>query len=212
MTYSNGTVVQTNGTDAFGLPAADLTRGSGNQSMQFTGEYTDKEDGFTYLRARYYDPQVGRDIQADSVRKGTGGVVGWNRYICVDNDPVLSIDPTGQSSFEKNTVKCGDPSNPVHLLCPERRLVTTWGASVNLDSLTRDLIAAVEALAKAGDAEAQANGGSGPSPQVVPKLLQGDDRFGLIHIVLRRCYSAGTVGASKFSSDVGALAPEATYS
>jgi len=69
VTYANGTMVQTYGTDAFGNPAADLTQGTSNQPMEFTGEYGDKEDGFSYLRARYYDLLTGRFIQADPLRK-----------------------------------------------------------------------------------------------------------------------------------------------
>jgi RHS repeat-associated protein len=33
--------------------------------MQFTGEQQDSESGLVYLRARMYDPQIGRFLQRD---------------------------------------------------------------------------------------------------------------------------------------------------
>jgi len=88
-------VVQTYGTDAFGIPAADLTQGTSNQPMQFTGQYTDKEDGFSCLRARYYDPSVGRFMTQDPLRKSGPGVSGWNRSDYVGNNPTRFADRTG---------------------------------------------------------------------------------------------------------------------
>ena len=34
--------------------------------MRYRGEYYDEESGFYYLRARYYDPTLGRFITRDS--------------------------------------------------------------------------------------------------------------------------------------------------
>jgi RHS repeat-associated protein len=36
------------------------------------GEYTDAETGFTYLRARYYDPGTGQFISRDPLTSVTG--------------------------------------------------------------------------------------------------------------------------------------------
>ena len=33
--------------------------------MKYCGEYYDEETGFIYLRARYYDPSIGRFISKD---------------------------------------------------------------------------------------------------------------------------------------------------
>ena len=35
--------------------------------FRYCGEYFDKETGTIYLRARYYDPEIGRFITEDSV-------------------------------------------------------------------------------------------------------------------------------------------------
>ena len=48
----------------------------------YRGEYTDAETGYVYLRARYYDPEMGRFISEDPVRDG------MNWYVYCYNNPV----------------------------------------------------------------------------------------------------------------------------
>ena len=50
--------------------------------FQYCGEYYDEETGMTYLRARYYDPSIGRFISEDPVKDG------MNWYVYCANDPV----------------------------------------------------------------------------------------------------------------------------
>jgi RHS repeat-associated protein len=58
----------------------------------FTGEQQFNEpDGLIFLRARYYDPSVGRFISRDPL----GMIDGPNMYLYVHNNPVNYIDPTG---------------------------------------------------------------------------------------------------------------------
>ncbi|MGH9222656.1 MAG: RHS repeat-associated core domain-containing protein [Acidimicrobiales bacterium] len=54
------------------------------------GEYTDAETGFTYLRARYYDPGTGQFISRDPLTAMTG-----SPYTYVDGNPLNAVDPTG---------------------------------------------------------------------------------------------------------------------
>ena len=71
----------------------------GNQSQEnevynpfgYRGEYTDAESGLIYLRARMYDTQTGRFINEDPIRDGL------NWYIYCGNNPVMFIDPSGES-------------------------------------------------------------------------------------------------------------------
>ncbi|MBQ4631249.1 MAG: RHS repeat-associated core domain-containing protein, partial [Clostridia bacterium] len=58
-----------------------------------SGEYHDKESGFIYLRARYYDPETGRFISEDPAMDGT------NWYVYCSNNPVMFVDPCGLSSY-----------------------------------------------------------------------------------------------------------------
>ncbi len=58
----------------------------------FTGREFDPESGLYYSRARYYDPQTGRFLQADPVFH-------LNPYPYVDNNPINFTDPTGHNAL-----------------------------------------------------------------------------------------------------------------
>ncbi len=76
LTDSSGSVVQTSGTDEFGVPDASLTQGSLVQPFGYTGE-PQLGGGLVDLRARLYDPSLGRFVQADPLRKSGPGMGGW---------------------------------------------------------------------------------------------------------------------------------------
>ena len=75
---------------------------------QFNSQEFDKETGYYYYNARYYNPVVSRFITPDTIIDGekrdkNGQVVrvdtqGWNRYSYVKGNPVMYKDPTGHSS------------------------------------------------------------------------------------------------------------------
>ncbi|MCL2678877.1 MAG: RHS repeat-associated core domain-containing protein [Dehalococcoidia bacterium] len=84
---SNGVVVKTYKYDAFG---AEWNPSSGDANpFRYCGEYWDGETGNYYLRARYYDPSIGRFTQEDPINAGL------NWYTYCNNNPVLFIDRTG---------------------------------------------------------------------------------------------------------------------
>ncbi len=71
----------------------------------FTGHQSDDDVGLTYMRARYYDPLVGRFYGVDPVGF-TGGIDTFNRYAYVANNPFKYLDPTGMSKEDsKRTVR-----------------------------------------------------------------------------------------------------------
>ncbi|MCM1126201.1 MAG: RHS repeat-associated core domain-containing protein [Lachnospiraceae bacterium] len=57
-----------------------------------TGQQYDQETGQYYLRARYYNPTVGRFIQEDTYRGD-----GLNLYAYCGNNPVAYYDPDGHA-------------------------------------------------------------------------------------------------------------------
>ncbi|WP_244265092.1 RHS repeat-associated core domain-containing protein [Leptospira alexanderi] len=64
---------------------------------KFTGQIEDKDTGLYYYKSRYYEPTLGRFLQADSVVMPTN-VNGMNRYMYVDGNPVSFRDPSGHVS------------------------------------------------------------------------------------------------------------------
>ena len=57
--------------------------------------YYDTETGFYYLQSRYYDPVVGRFLNADAIIGANGGIIGYNLFAYSNNNPVMFLDPTG---------------------------------------------------------------------------------------------------------------------
>ena len=64
------------------------------QPFKFVGQYgvMTEPNGFYYMRARYYDPKVGRFISEDPIGFKGGDV---NLYVYVGNNPINLIDPLG---------------------------------------------------------------------------------------------------------------------
>jgi RHS repeat-associated protein len=73
-----------------------LMKGSSDNTLKFTGEQTDDETGLIYLRARYYDPEVGRFVTKDPFPGFDNDVQSINRYVYVQNNPANLDDPSGK--------------------------------------------------------------------------------------------------------------------
>jgi RHS repeat-associated protein len=70
-----------------------------NVSSLYTGQILDDDTGLYYYNARYYDPELGRFIQADSIVPSPGDPQTLNRYSYVRNNPLKYTDPTGHGNF-----------------------------------------------------------------------------------------------------------------
>jgi RHS repeat-associated protein len=68
----------------------------GTERYRFLGERNDTVTGQTYLRARQYDPEIGRFISADPVLGALAMPQTLNRYAYVVNNPLKYTDPTGE--------------------------------------------------------------------------------------------------------------------
>jgi RHS repeat-associated protein len=89
-----GALVATASYDVYGAVRAT----TGTESVfGYTGEQRDAETGFTYLRARYLNPALGRFMSADSVQPNAPGTQGYNLYAYVANNPATWVDPSGHS-------------------------------------------------------------------------------------------------------------------
>lgn len=70
--------------------------------FRYCGEYFDKETGTIYLRARYYDPEIGRFITEDSYLGKDNDPLSLNLYTYCHNDGVNYIDPSGHAFILSN--------------------------------------------------------------------------------------------------------------
>ena len=91
LTNSSGEVIRNYEYDPYGKQRSSVDTAD-NNPYRYCGEYYDKESGYTYLRARYYDPAIGRFINEDPALDG------YNWYIYCANNPINYIDPSGQNS------------------------------------------------------------------------------------------------------------------
>ena len=65
--------------------------------LRYRGYYYDSETGFYYLQSRYYDPAIGRFINADSYAStDMVGLLSTNMFSYCENNPVMRVDPTGK--------------------------------------------------------------------------------------------------------------------
>ncbi len=65
----------------------------------YSGEYMDKATGLQYLRARYYNPSVGRFNRLDPYQGNLYDPQSLHKYLYCHADPVNEWDPTGEFSF-----------------------------------------------------------------------------------------------------------------
>jgi len=94
LTYTNGNVEKYYDYDAFGneLNPAQYDP----NPFRYCGEYHDDETGTIYLRARHYDPRIGRFTSQDPINHGL------NWYTYANNNPVMFVDPTGHMAAKRS--------------------------------------------------------------------------------------------------------------
>lgn len=94
VTGAAGAVQERSVYQPYGKRTSSVTSGAPAEPKGFIGERHNPETGLMYLHARYYDPEIGRFVSADTLDPILSGV-GTNRYAYADNDPVNKSDPNG---------------------------------------------------------------------------------------------------------------------
>jgi len=88
--------------DPFGKVAN--IEGSTSNPFKYMGRYglMDEGNGLTYIRARYYAPELGRFITKDPLTGKDRDSQSLNRYVYAVNNPVRLVDVSGFSALESN--------------------------------------------------------------------------------------------------------------
>ena len=99
---SNGTAVVKYTYDAWGKvfePTGSMASTLGiHNPLRYRGFVYDTETGLYYLQSRYYDPEMGRFINADIFVSTGQGVLGYNMFSYCLNNPVNYVDRSGNNA------------------------------------------------------------------------------------------------------------------
>jgi len=92
-----------------------FTSGNTPTTFRYTGQREQPELGLYFYNARWYDPALGRFIQADTIVPEPGNSQAWDRFAYTLNNPLRYVDPSGHDadcgmweSACKNMVKAYD--------------------------------------------------------------------------------------------------------
>ncbi|MBR4286128.1 MAG: hypothetical protein IKT55_00320 [Clostridia bacterium] len=78
---------------------SDYTIGNDNP-IRYRSYYYDADTGLYYLQSRYYNPEIGRFINADGTLNGNGDIIGYNMFAYCSNNPIMFSDPSGCGKWQ----------------------------------------------------------------------------------------------------------------
>ena len=116
--------------DEKGDEITDLDNIGNLNPFRYRGYYYDTETGLYFLQTRYYDPEVGRFLNRDSVEYADPETInGLNLYAYCLNNPVEYADPTGCWSWDIFLQGLGMVATAITAIALS---ITTFGAGIPL--------------------------------------------------------------------------------
>jgi RHS repeat-associated protein len=95
----------------------------------YSGEYWDKATSLQYLRARWYDPSLGRFISEDTYAGDYKNPLSLNLYSYVENNPLKYWDPSGHTPQLEMGEGGGKVSNK------EKAVIAEWADQAAYNSM-----------------------------------------------------------------------------
>jgi RHS repeat-associated protein len=81
--------------DAYGNRLDTSNQANTSTAILYSGEWWDADLGQQYLRARYFDPAIGRFSSFDTFEGDPSSPASLHKYLYAGSDPTNRIDPTG---------------------------------------------------------------------------------------------------------------------
>ena len=100
LTNNTGVIVHQYSYDPFGNLASELGEEDKDTKYLYTNQEFDPESDLYYYNARYYNPLLGRFLSKDPIIHRADGVLGFNEYIYVKNNPLRYVDPSGRVNWD----------------------------------------------------------------------------------------------------------------
>ncbi len=111
LTDSGGNLTQHYEYSAYGRDRYTYSTSAFPVSQRFTSQVKDEDTGLYYYGARYYDPELGRFIQPDTIISDLGNPQTYNHYSYTLNNPLRYTDPTGHEEEDDNDLDVKIPDN-----------------------------------------------------------------------------------------------------
>ena len=93
---ASGNVVASYEYDPYGKVLSATGPMADANPLRYRGYVYDQETGFYYLQSRYYDPTIGRFLNADGYASTGQGIIGHNTYTYCLNNPINNFDSLGE--------------------------------------------------------------------------------------------------------------------
>ena len=120
--------------------------------LRYRSYVNDNESGLYYLQSRYYDPKIGRFMNADSYTSTGQGPLGYNMFAYCLNNPISFADAGGTAaefipiSFEETEEKIEE-----YLTDSNSYGAIISGASISISLLISSTISAVKSAPRAAN-------------------------------------------------------------
>ena len=124
LTDKDGKVTKSYRYDAFGVEK-NIDENDTN-TFRYCGEYYDKETATVYLRARNYNPSIGRFISRDSYPGKNEDPLSLNLYTYCENNPIYYSDPSGHDAVAAANYMINNPRPSTINSAHDAKLLNEW--------------------------------------------------------------------------------------
>ncbi|MFH2046859.1 MAG: RHS repeat-associated core domain-containing protein [Pseudomonadota bacterium] len=117
--------------DAFGIILGQA--GVVANNYMYTGEQYDPNAGFYYLRARYYNQNVGRFITSDMFEGLENDPLTLHKYLYANGNPVMNLDSSGylSTSLAETLTVMGISHALTSMIVPNLAMLKTYSGRTN---------------------------------------------------------------------------------